>query len=268
MRRRRGRPPDPRRSAHARRLGLAGWDVIPLLVLSNAGTAEFWTGDMVEAEKHLRAAVDANQWSGRAAAAPQRGGAPGPAAAERGDLDAAQADAQAAVQHATEAGWTVSAQVVAAYLALAWVALDRDEHRGRRRWLARVAEVEAIMPEPHVQLAAAALSALRRADVGDWDGALYRPAPATAGLTENAPPALADRLLLVEAELLRRIGDLREAADVLDPADVVRPPRRPPTGSPGCTSPRATPAQRSSRWPLPAGRPPRVSRWTATSCAP
>ena len=35
--------------------------MIPLLVLGNAGTAEFWTGDLVAAEKHLRAAVDANR---------------------------------------------------------------------------------------------------------------------------------------------------------------------------------------------------------------
>ena len=45
-------------------LGLAGWDVIPLLILSTVGTAELWTGDVTSAEKHLRAAVDANQWSG------------------------------------------------------------------------------------------------------------------------------------------------------------------------------------------------------------
>ena len=91
--------------------------------------------------------------------------------AERGDLDAAQAEAQAAVQRATEAGWAISPQAVAAYLALAWVALDRSEPEGVDRWLGRVAEVEAVAPEPHVQLAAVALNALRRADAGDWEGA-------------------------------------------------------------------------------------------------
>jgi hypothetical protein len=56
------RVPDDPRDLSA--LGLAGWDLIPLLVLSGAGTAELWTGDLAEAEKHLRAAVDANQWNG------------------------------------------------------------------------------------------------------------------------------------------------------------------------------------------------------------
>jgi len=196
-------------------LGLAGWDVIPLLVLSNAGTAELWTGDMTEAEKHLRAAVDANQWSGLLRPHLNAASQLALLLAGRGDLDAAQSEAHAAVQRASEAGWAVSVQAVAAYLALAWVSLDRAETEGVDRWLARVADVEASMPEPHVQLAAIALSTLRRADVGDWDGARTVLHTATAGLTENAPAVLADRLLLVEAEVLRRTGDLREAADVL-----------------------------------------------------
>ena len=161
-------PDDPRTLSG---LGLAGWDVIPLLVLSNAGTAELWTGDLAEAEKHLRAAVDTTQWSGLLRPHLNAASQLALLLAERGDLDAAQADAQAAVQRATEAGWAVSAQAVAAYLALAWVSLDRGEPEGVDRWLARVAEVEAIAPEPHVQLAAAALNALRRADAGDLEGA-------------------------------------------------------------------------------------------------
>ena len=46
-----GRVPDDARTLSA--LGLAGWDVIPLLVRSSAGTAELWSGNMTEAEKHL-----------------------------------------------------------------------------------------------------------------------------------------------------------------------------------------------------------------------
>ena len=61
----------------------------------------------------------------------------------------------------------MSPQAVAAYLALAWVSLDRGEPEGVDRWLARVAEVEAVAPEPHVRLAAATLNALRRAGSGD-----------------------------------------------------------------------------------------------------
>lgn len=204
-------PDDPRTLSG---LGLAGWDVIPLLVLSGAGTAELWTGDAVAAEKHLRAAVETTQWSGLLRPHLNAASQLALLLAERGDLNAAQADAQAAVRRATEAGWTVTAQAVTAYLALAWVSLDRSEPEGVDRWLGRVAEVEAVAPEPHVQLAAAALNALRRADTGDWEGARTA-LRATTRLTESAPAVLADRMVLVEAELLRRNGDLRQAAEVL-----------------------------------------------------
>ena len=118
-------------------------------------------------------------------------------------------------QRATEAGWAVSAQAVAAYLRSPGWRSTGASPTASTAGSARVAEVEAIAPEPHVQLAAAALNALRRADAGDREGARTALRAATTGLTESAPPVLADRLLLVEAELLRRTGDLRQAADVL-----------------------------------------------------
>ena len=210
-----GRVPDDPRTLSA--LGLAGWDVIPLLVLSGAGTAELWTGNMAEAEKHLRAAVDANQWNGLLRPHLNAASQLALLLGERGDLGAAEAEAEAeaAIQRATEAGWAVSAQAVAAYLALAWVSLDRSEPDGVNRWLGRVAEVEAIAPEPHVQLAAAALTALRRADAGDLEGARTGLQAVTTRLVDSAPTLLTDRLLLVEAELLRRAGDLQQAAETL-----------------------------------------------------
>ena len=82
-------PDDPRTLSG---LGLAGWDVIPLLVLSNAGTAELWTGDVVAAEKHLRAAVDTTQWSGLLRPHLNAASQLALLLAERGDLDAAQAE--------------------------------------------------------------------------------------------------------------------------------------------------------------------------------
>jgi len=205
-------PDDPRALSG---LGLTGWDLLPLLVLNNRGTAELWTGDVVQAEKHLRASVDANQWSGLLRPHLNAAAHLTLLLSERGELDAAEAEAQVVVARAAEAGWASSAQAVAAYLALAWVSLDRSEPEGIDRWLGKVAEVEAITPEPHVQLAAAALNALRRADAGDREGALTGLRAATSRLVESAPPVLADRLLLVEAELLRRSGDLQQAADVL-----------------------------------------------------
>ena len=176
-------------------LGLAAWDVVPLLVLGNAGMAELWTGDLAEAEKHLRAALDVDRSGGLLR--PHLNAAAHLALlhCERGDLDAAHDEARDVVEHAVDAGWTVSAQVASAYLTLAWVALDRDEHPEADIWLARLAEVEAVIPEPHIQLAAAALTALRRADAGDLVGALSGLRLTTARLRGSAPEALADRLV-------------------------------------------------------------------------
>jgi LuxR family maltose regulon positive regulatory protein len=205
-------PQDP---ASLAALGLTGWDLIPLLVLGNGGMAEFWTGDLIAAEKHLRAAVDFDRSGG--VLRPHLNAAAHLALlqCEQGDLDTAEAKARAVVEHATDVGWAVSAQVVAAYLTLAWVALDRDDRPEVDGWLGRVAEVETVIPEPHVQLAAAALAALRRGDDGDPVGALSELRLTTARLAGNAPPALTDRLTYVEADLLCRIGDVENAGAVL-----------------------------------------------------
>ena len=206
-------PVDPRTLSI---LGLAGWDMVPLLVLSNAGTAELWTGDVREAEKHLRAAVEASRWGGYLRPHLNAESQLALLECERGDLDAASGDALAAISRAAERGWALAPQAVAAYLALARVTLDRDEPAEADRWLRRVGEVEAVVPEPHVQLAAAALSALHRAGAGDREGALRGLRVTTGRLALTAPAVLADRLLLVEAELLRGMGDLRRAGEVLE----------------------------------------------------
>jgi len=196
-------------------LGLAAWDLIPILVLSNAGTAELWLGDDLEAEKHLRAATDTNRRSGFLRPHLNAAAHLALLRAEQGDLPTAQADAQQVVQRATQAGWSASVQVVAAYLALARVALDQDDPAGVDRWLTRVAGIESTAREPHIQLVAAGLTALRLADAGNREGALAGLRATTDRLAGSAPPMLTDRLLLVQAELLRRAGDLLQAADVL-----------------------------------------------------
>lgn len=101
----------------------------------------------------------------------------------------------------------MSAQVAAAYLTLAWVALDRDDRPEADGRLAWVAEVEAVIPEPHVQLTAAALTALRRCDDGHPVGALSELQLTTARLARSAPRALSERLVHVEAALLCQLGD-------------------------------------------------------------
>jgi len=196
-------------------LGLAAWDVVPAIVRGNAGTAALWTGDWAEAEEHLGVAGDID--TSGVVLRPQLNAAAHLALlhCERGDLDTAQNQARVVVEYAVDAGWTVAAQVVAAYLTLAWVALDRDDHPEADGWLGRVAQVEAVIPEPHIQLAAAGLTALRRADAGDPVGALSGLQLTTARLAGSTPPALTDRLLQVEADLLRRIGDIEQAREVL-----------------------------------------------------
>ena len=196
-------------------LGLAGWDVLQPLVLANAGTAEFWTGDHVSATKHLKAALNGNP-SGELLR-PHVNAAAYLAllCCERGDLDMAQHDAHLVVDRAAEAGWAVSTQVVAAYLTLARVALDRNDPSGADSWLGRVAEVEAVVPEPHVQLAAAGLAAMRRADDGDLEGALAGLQRTSTRLAATVSPALSDMLVHVEADLLCRLGDIRRAGELL-----------------------------------------------------
>lgn len=196
-------------------LGLAGWDMVPLLVTSNAGTGEFWTGDAANAEKHLLTAIDIDRTAGMLRPHLNAMAHLTLLRCERGDLRGARADALAVVADAADAGWALSAQAVPAYLTLAWVALDRDEPGEAGTWLARVDQVETITPEPHIQLTAAALTALLRADAGDVEGALVGLRTTTTRLASTAPTVLADRLLAVEADLVRETGDLQRAAEVL-----------------------------------------------------
>lgn len=54
-------PVDP---AELAELGLAGWDLVRVLTLSNRGTAELWLGELDAAEVHLRTAVEAEPADG------------------------------------------------------------------------------------------------------------------------------------------------------------------------------------------------------------
>ena len=130
-------------------------------------------------------------------------------------------------------------QVVAAYLTLAWIALDRDDHAEADGWVGRVAQVEAVIPEPHIQLAAAGLTALGRADGGDPVGALSGLQLTTARQGGSTPPALTDRLLQVEADLLRRIGDIARPATCWRGC-AAQPQPAQPGPRPACTCPPGT----------------------------
>jgi LuxR family maltose regulon positive regulatory protein len=107
------------------------------------------------------------------------------------------------------------AQVVPAYLALAWIHLDRCEPGEVEQWLRRVEEVEAVAPERHVQLAAAVLLAQHRA-ADDPEAALAGLETSTRRLAgAPLPAAILDRSLVVRAELSVRLGETDRARAVL-----------------------------------------------------
>jgi LuxR family maltose regulon positive regulatory protein len=108
-------------------------------------------------------------------------------------------------------------QVVAAYLTMASVALDRDDPGDVDEWLGRIEEVEAGAPEPHVQLAAALVLAGRREAAGELERALSGLQAAAAPLeTALLPRALTERWLITEATLLARAGDPARSLAVLE----------------------------------------------------
>lgn len=186
-------------------LGIADAETVPVIVSNSLGTAAFWRGDLAQAERRLRGAARATvpvrllvHLNAAAYLTLLR--------AEKGELDQAEAEALEVIAAASTAGLAATPQAVAAYLAMARLALDRGIPDAADDWLSRVAESAA--PEPHVRLAAALLLAARRADAGDHERAL-------AGLratvahpsTWRPPPALRDQWVTTEAALLARLGD-------------------------------------------------------------
>jgi LuxR family maltose regulon positive regulatory protein len=100
---------------------------------------------------------------------------------------------------------------------LARIALDRDDLDGADPWLARLAEVEEIAPEPHVRLAQALALAVRRDAAGDREGALRGLRTTSAALRPWTPPRrLHEEWVLAEAGLLACGGNLSAAATLVD----------------------------------------------------
>ncbi|GAA4897256.1 LuxR C-terminal-related transcriptional regulator [Actinomycetospora straminea] len=202
------------------RQGVRDAAVVPVVVLANLGTAELWTGDLAAAEGHLRTTAE----GAGPAPLPRVNAAAHLAllACERGELDEAELRARAVVETATEAGWTRMPQVATAYLTLARLTIDRDELGAAEVWLARLAAVEEVAPEPHVQLARSLALAARHDAAGDHEEALSRLRDARARAGSWTPPRpLDEQCALAEADLLARTGApdaARAIADRLGPA--------------------------------------------------
>jgi LuxR family maltose regulon positive regulatory protein len=208
-----------------RSLGLVDWPLLRIVTLSNLGAAQTWTGEHLEAEKHLRAAIETERW-GRTLL-PHLNAKAHLALLhyERGDLGAAEGDGLAAIDQANGLGWARTVQAAAAHLALAGVHLDRDELAAADEWLGWVADIDDITPEPHIQLVAAGWGAARRAATGELEQALVGLRAAIGRAERDPVPApLTDRLLLLLSQLLCGRRDRRGAAAALA---AVRDPESP-----------------------------------------
>jgi len=185
-------------------------------VHNTLGTAALWAGELANADGHLRAAVQ-TQLAAPALAQLNAAAYRSLLLTERGELDAAQAAAHQVISTASAAGLEHTAQVVAAYLAMARVLVDRDDLGGIDEWLSRIADVEAVAPEPHIRLSAALVLAARREAAGDPERSLRGLRATTAQLEGWSPPVpLAEQRLAREAALLARTANTAGARHLVD----------------------------------------------------
>lgn len=131
-------------------LGLADWPALQALILANLGVSELWLLDSGRAREYLEAAaaIDMDHRiilpviNARAHLAYLYW--------ECGELSAAAELAHRTVEHLEQVGLGAVVQAAAAYLALAGVALDRDDIDAAQSWLMRAAEANR---EPHTSFA-------------------------------------------------------------------------------------------------------------------
>ena len=196
-------PLDP---AELAELGLAGWDLVRVLTLSNQGTAELWLGELDAAEIHLRAAMDAEPAAGILLPRLNAQAQLALLECERGHLTTARTEAREVVARATATGSTSTAQMVSAYLALALgphrqrgapgggpVAAEGRRGRGRGARTARPAD-RGRPARPAARRGRPGGRAARAADPDPGTGRLRRagatprPQPARAGRARGAAP--------------------------------------------------------------------------------
>jgi LuxR family maltose regulon positive regulatory protein len=196
-------------------LRMVGSEIVPVVVANNRGTAALWAGDLELAEQQLSAAVQVDL-DGLVLAQLNAAGYHALLRLERGELDLAQAAARRVIDAACSAGLGLAVQSVGAYLTMARVALDRGGIQEADEWLERLADVEALGREPHVQLAAAVVLAARREAAGDREGALRGLRSQGDLASWRPPPGLRERWMVAEAALRARAGDGVAARELLE----------------------------------------------------
>ena len=209
----RGVPRDPVALA---RLGLADAELVAVVVDNLLGVAALLDEDLPTADLRLRSALSVEL---AAPALPQLDAASYLAVllCERGELDASRARALTVVAEAGSAGLEHAVQVVAAYLALARVALDRADLLEADDWLGRAAAAPAATAEPHVRVLTALVRAAAREAVGSRERALSGLRSIAAGTDlQVLPRALRQRVRLAEALLVARLGNAAAARALLD----------------------------------------------------
>jgi LuxR family transcriptional regulator, maltose regulon positive regulatory protein len=196
-------------------LGMAGAEVVPVVVNSNLGTAAYWVGDFSTAERHLAAALDVEmdhvvlaQLNASALRALLQ--------CERGELDSAEAAARDVIATASSAGLAKVPQMAGAYLTMARVTLDRGDDEDVDDWLGRIAGTGAFGPEPHVRLAGSVLLALRRESASKREAALAGLRAQPEDDRGRIPRALLEWSTLTEIALLARSGDTGTASRLLE----------------------------------------------------
>ncbi len=221
-------------------LGLADWFASRTLLINNIGTAELWTGDWQAAAPHLAEAarVDGNRplvlptLNAQAHLGYLRWAA--------GELRAAEVAARTAIEHFERLGIGGAVQSRSAYLAMAGVALDRDDLAAAEDWIAALRRTAR---EPQTDFAAELMTA-RILAAGDklFDAIAAVRAARAAVAGRPLPEALVDQSWLLEAQLLTMAGS--DAAAQVAGARIGVPLQR---VAPGPDTPRARVEQHLGR---------------------
>jgi LuxR family maltose regulon positive regulatory protein len=206
----------PRDPVLLARLGLVGAELVPVVLDNMLGLAALLDEDLPTARCRLGAAL-AVDLSGPALSQLNAAAYLALVLCERGELDAAEERALEVVQRVSATGWEQAVQVIAAHLAMARVAMDRADLFEADDWLGRVARERVGRGEPHVRVLTALVRITRRVAVGQHEEALSFLRATLAPVDLAAlPRGLRQSLLVTEATLLARLGDIAGARALLD----------------------------------------------------